>query len=259
MSKQIEIFLSGLVVAHNEEEAIEDALKSLDFCDEVVVLLDKCTDNTKKIAKKYTNNIIEGSWEIEGERRAVAINACKGKWIFECDADERVEKPLAQAILEKIKTSPNGYVNIPVQNYVGDHYIEHGWAGSFGTSRAKKLFSKGAKIWGMERVHPAITLNGKEMEFDRTFAKGEGLTHLVDKDINDMINRMQRYSDAIAKDWRDKNHMPKFSNSLRRAFTRFYKSYFARKGYKEGRYGFLIALMAFLMIIFTHIKAELER
>ena len=45
---------------------------------------------------------------------------------------------------------------------------------------------------------------------------------------------------------------------IRKAITRFLKCYFSRKGYKEGRWGFLIALMAALFLIFSYFKASLE-
>ncbi len=245
--------ISGLVVAHNEEDMIEDALKSLNFCDEIIVVLDKCTDNTKKIAQKYTSNIIEGSWELEGERRNLGINKCTNKWVLELDGDERISPELKTAIIQHIKTAPDGYVLLPIHNYVGNRWIKYGWAGSFGTSKAKKLFTKGAKIWGDQRAHPALTLNGKETEIINA-----GIVHLVDKDINDMIDRLKRYSDWVAADMRDSGKIIPLKTAVRKGLTRFYKSYYARKGYKEGKYGFLLALMACLFPILSTLKASLE-
>ena len=46
--------LSALVVVHNEEAQLADCLKCLAFADEIVVLLDKCTDQSKIIASKFT-------------------------------------------------------------------------------------------------------------------------------------------------------------------------------------------------------------
>lgn len=249
----METKISGLVVAHNEEEMIEEALRSLDFCDEIVVVLDKCTDNTKKIASKYTKEIIEGSWEIEGERRNLGIERCKHKWVLELDADERVSPELREAIVKHIQTAPDGYVLLPIHNYVGKRWVKHGWAGSFGTTKAKKLFTQGAKIWGQQRAHPALTLNGEAMEITTG-----GIIHLVDKDINDMIDRLKRYSDWVAADMRESGNIMSLKKAVRKGLTRFYKSYLARKGYKEGKYGFLLALMACLFPILSALKAHLE-
>ena len=195
---------------------------------------------------------------MEGERRGEGISACTHTWVLEVDADERVTPYLQKAIQKHLQTAPEGYINIPVQNHIGKRYVQHGWAGSFGTTRAKKLFTKGAKVWGMQRVHPAITLAGQAQELEGDFKEGEGLTHLVDKDINDMIDRLQRYSDDMAKDWVAKGYRPKFRTTLRKALTRFYKSYLARKGYKEGALGFLLAICAALLPVLSHLKMDEE-
>ena len=51
--------LSALIIARNEEKKIELTLKSLSFVDEIVVILDRSIDDTKKIASKYTKKIYE--------------------------------------------------------------------------------------------------------------------------------------------------------------------------------------------------------
>jgi len=47
--------------------------------------------------------------------------------------------------------------------------------------------------------------------------------------------------------------------NVRRIFSRFWKCYVARKGYREGPWGLLIALMAGLYPILSHLKARLEQ
>ena len=247
------VFISGLIVAHNEEQKIEDALKSLNFCDEIVVVLDNCTDGTEGICKKFTGQILKGSWPIEGERRAVGIEACKGKWIVELDADERVSDPLKRELQHTLKDAPDGYFQTPIDNYVGGRLVKHGWAGSFGTTRTKKVFSKGSKVWGMDRVHPKLELKGQEMELFNP------IVHLVDDDIDDMIDRLQRYSTAMAKDMRDRHEpAPHPLKTFRKMLTRFYKSYLGRKGYKEGRMGFFLAIVTAMMPLMVHVKRAYE-
>ena len=69
--------ISVLLVVHNEEKQISDCLEKLGFSDEIVVILDKCTDNTLNIVKKFTKKFYIGSWDIEGERRNFGITKCK--------------------------------------------------------------------------------------------------------------------------------------------------------------------------------------
>jgi len=54
--------LSALVVAHNEAAQLAECLSRLKFADEIVVVLDRCTDRSRDIARDFTDNIIEGAW-----------------------------------------------------------------------------------------------------------------------------------------------------------------------------------------------------
>jgi hypothetical protein len=131
--------------------------------------------------------------------------------------------------------------------------VRFGWGASFGKGSYVGLFRKGAKIWGQDRVHPKLqlSLNGGPVLTNR-------LDHYVDRDLTDMINRLNRYTSARAADLRDSGDIGKFSTNVRRIFTRFYKCYVSRRGYREGGYGFIIALCASLYPILSYLKARLD-
>ncbi len=156
------IKLSAVIPVHNEETQLAECLECLKFADEIVVLLDKCTDRSGDIAQKFTDRVIEGDWEIEGERRNAAIEACRGKWIFEIDADERVPEALADEIQETIRTTDKDIFDIPVENFIGGRLIRHGWMAAMGTTATPRLFRKGVKRWGTERVHPHLHVTGRQ-------------------------------------------------------------------------------------------------
>src|ERR1051325_2938201 len=90
--------LSALVVARNEAAQLAECLTALTFADELVVVLDRCEDASARIARGFTDRIVEGAWEREGPRRNAGIAACRGEWILEIDADERVGPALAAEI-----------------------------------------------------------------------------------------------------------------------------------------------------------------
>ena len=245
--------LSALVVVHNEEDQLADCLSKLSFADEIVVVLDRCTDRSKKIAQDFQVYIVEGSWPLEGERRNTGIENCTGQWILEVDADERVLPPLAEEIGRIIEDSPYAIHAIPVVNYVGNRPILYGWGASFGVSSVPRLFRKGHKKWGSQRVHPALEIKGQQGP-----PLENPLHHYVDQDISDMIRRFDRYTTARALDLRDSDNIGTFRANLRRLFHRFWKCFVSRKGYREKEYGFLIALMAGLYPIISYLKARLD-
>jgi glycosyltransferase involved in cell wall biosynthesis len=243
--------LSALVVARNEEARLPDCLSTLTFADEIVVVLDRTTDRSAEIARRFRARVIEGSWDIEGARRNTGIEACAGEWILEVDADEHVPPALAEEIRRVIAASRFARHLIPVDNYVGRRLVRYGWGAGFGKSAAYALYRKGTKSWGADRVHPALTFTGEA---------GPGLAarldHYVDRDISDMMKRLDRYSTAKAADLVAKGDIGTFGHNVRRIFSRFLKCYVSRKGYREGRYGFLVALMAGLFPLMSHLKAR---
>ncbi len=248
-----QIRLSALVVAHNEEDRLNACLERLAFADEIVVVLDKCTDNSKAVAEKYTDRLLEGSWEIEGDRRNEGLASCRGDWILEVDCDEWATDELAREVRLLIETTTFDWHEVPIDNYIGKRLVRYGWGGSFGTSSVPRLSRKGVKIWGRQSVHPGLIWNG---------TKGPrlqgALIHYVDRNISDTIRRLDSYTTAKARDLRASGNIGSTANNVRRLFSRFFKCYVLRKGYREGGYGLLIALCAGLYPLLSHLKAKLE-
>jgi len=247
--------LSAVIVAHNEEAQLADCLAALAFADEIVVLLDRCTDRSREIAARYTGRIIEGAWPREAARRGTAVAACIGDWIVEADADERITPELAAEIRAVIATSPASWHLVPVDNYVGDRLVRWGWGAFFGRTAHAALYRNGVKSWQDDRVlHASVDLAGPQGR------RLEGrIVHYVDRSISDMIQRLDRYSSLRAIDLRRSGDIGTYRANLRRIATRFWKCYVSRKGYREGHYGFLVALCAALYPILSYLKARHEK
>jgi hypothetical protein len=161
---------------------------------------------------------------------------------------------LAAEITKVAATSTADRHLIPVDNFIGAHLVRYGWGAAFGKGAYVGLFRKGAKQWGNERVHPKLVLTG--VAGDRLQSS---LKHYVDRNIGEMIARLDRYSTLRARDLRESGiENERFGKNISRIFGRFYKCYWRRKGYREGKWGFLIALMAGLYPILSYLKAVLE-
>src|SRR5579862_3914484 len=171
--------LSALVVARNEEAQLGACLESLRFADEIVVVLDRSTDRSAEIARQFGARLVEGAWELEGPRRNAGLDACRGEWILEVDADERVTPALATEIRAVLAEPAGEIFLVPIANYVGAKLIRYGWGAYNGVSAKPILFRAGAKRWGEGRVHPRVTL-------PRTHGTLRySMNHFVDRDIGD--------------------------------------------------------------------------
>ncbi|NQV56350.1 MAG: glycosyltransferase family 2 protein [Rhodospirillales bacterium] len=245
--------LSAVVSIKDEEERLAACLDHLRFADEIVVVLDRCTDGSKAIAEGYNAKIVEGGWALEGDRRNAAIDACSGDWILEVDADEHVPEDLAREIRRTIDTTSFDWHEILVDNYIGGRLVRHGWGASYGKAAYPGLFRCGVKRWGRQRVHPRLQWSGPK----GPMLEGR-INHYVDRNISDMIKRLDNYSSARAKDMREAGERRGMAGDVRRIFSRFLKCYIGRKGYREGGYGLLIAMFAGLYPIISNIKSRLE-
>ena len=240
--------LSALVVARDEAAQLDACLDRLAFADEIVVVLDRSSDASAAIAQARGARLVEGAWEREGERRNAGIDACRGAWILEIDADERVPPALAAEIRTAIAEPGGGYFLVPIANHIGDRLVRYGWGAYNGVARKPILFRVGAKRWGAGRVHPKIALTGPER------ALTHSLDHYVDRDVSDMIRRLNRYTDLAALDAQERGETPRLWPALRRIFSRGWKSYVARRGFREGAWGMALALFSALYPLLIYLK-----
>lgn len=245
--------LSVYIPVYNEERNLDECLKTLPFADEIIVLLDKCTDRSKDMALSHNAKIVEGKWASETIRRNTGIDACTGDWILEIDADERVSPELGAEICRVIETSQYQLHCIPMDNYIGETLVRYGWGAYIGVSQKVLLFRKGAKEYTTKAqlVHPTVQFNG-------TFGPvlKNHLTHYMDKNLSDTIRRFDSYTTARAKELMMTGNLETFGRNVPRLFSRFYKAYIRRHGYKEGALGFFIAILAGLYPMVSYIKAK---
>ena len=246
--------LSALIIARNEENKIEYTLKSLNFVDEIVVILDRSIDKTKKIASKYTKKIYEGSWESEGKRRNFGISKCSSKWIFEIDADELIKKPLEKEIIKKLKFNNCDFYYVPMSNYIGNKKITKGWMACLAPDGKFCLFRKGKKIWIDGSVHPQYQINGKK---GGTFVNS--LNHYLSKDISDLLSKFNRNTSLYANDLRKKRESLNKLTSVRKIFSRFIKSFITRRGFELGGIGVLIGILCAIYPYVSAIKCREDK
>ena len=246
--------LSILVVVHNEERRLAECLATARFADEIVVVLDRCTDRSAEIARDHGARLVEGGWPIEGDRRNAGLAACTGDWVLELDADERVTPELAAEIRRRLATALSCRLAIRFDNRIGGRPVRHGWGAYNGVAQKDCLFPRGTKTWGRERVHPSLVW--AEAVGDRRDVLDERLVHHVYADIADMVAKLNRYSTLAAEDAVEAGRVLPLPANLRRIPSRFWKSYVGRGGWREGDLGLALGLFSALYPILTCLKAR---
>ena len=243
--------ISALIVARNEEKKIEKCLSSLNFVDEIVIVLDRSTDKTLNICKRFSNKIFSGKWICEGKRRNFGIEKCSSEWIFEIDADEIITKRLAKEVKKKIKLNKYDYFYVPLLNHVYSKPVKYGWMSCLAPDGKFCFFKKKNKLWHEGLVHPSYSLKGNKGPMFNNY-----INHFMSNDISELLSRFNRNSSLHAIELKNANKNLKKYFSFRKVFSRFIKSFFLRKGYKEGQLGLIVSILNSIYPIVSAIKSK---
>src|SRR3989344_3751826 len=94
---------SAVVLTRNEEKNILECLKSLDFCDEILIIDDNSQDQTIKITEGLNDKRIKVyQRKLDNDfsaQRNFALEKARNDYVLFVDADERVEDKLKGEIL----------------------------------------------------------------------------------------------------------------------------------------------------------------
>ena len=235
--------LSVAIITHNEEKNIRDALESVKWADEIVVVDSGSTDKTQEICREYTDKIYSFEWHGFSEQKNRAVSFTTQPWVFVLDADERVTVELKDEILNitKDKSSKDGYY-LPRKNYFARRWIKHGgWWPDY----TLRLFRREKGLFEAREVHESIKVIGS------TGYLKNPIEHYTYKDIDDYLKRMQTYSTLAAKELFKKRCRGSILDIIFRPPATFFKMFFLQLGILDGIYGIILA---YLYSVYTYKK-----
>lgn len=244
--------LSALVCVQNQDAQLNACLRKLSFCDEVVVVADRCTDRSQEIARRHGAVVIDGIFPMESQRRQAGVEACTGEWILEIDPDELVDAALAWEIRFVLQTRRNGgdWYDLPIDNYVGETLVRDGWAGGLSDRAEPRLYKRGLKAWQPGRVNAPAALSGQS----GGALKG-AIRRSVGRDVGGLVERLNRMAALAAEDLADAGGKPALAGGALRGFGAFLAAYVARGGWREGRLGLLVAVLTGLYPLLAQLRA----
>lgn len=238
--------LSVVISAFNEQNMIEDCLKSVkDLADEIIFIDNTSSDNTVNIAKKYTDKIyIKVNNPVNlNKNKNFGFSKASSDWILSLDADERVSTELAKEIKSAIlKKEINGY-EIPRKNIIFGKWIKHSiWWPDYNL----RLFRKGEGQFPQKHVHEKLEVAGIVGKLENP------LTHFNYQTVSQYLNKLNNsYTESEAENFilEDKNIY--WYDAIRWPVNDFLKTFFASKGYLDGFHGLVLSLLqSFYALIF---------
>lgn len=255
--------LSALLLVKNEQEMLDDCLKSLDFADEIVVLDQNSHDKTVEIAAKYTKRIYQTSETNFAKNREYLLSLAKGDWIMYLDADERLTMETIEKIRKIIATDQDVsafyserkttafmpgvkriasedqdttafrpcVVYFPRKNYILGKWLRHGgWWPDF----TPRLFRKN-KLLGWEgAVHESPKIEGQALYLSSP------IIHLSARSISQMFAKSINWAEVEANLYLTKGGT-KVSEAriIKTMIVEFLRRYIFKLGILDGYVGLI--------------------
>jgi glycosyltransferase involved in cell wall biosynthesis len=228
--------LSACIITYNEADRIEACLRSLSFCDEVVVVDSHSTDGTRELVTALGARVIERDWPGYRTQKQFAVDAASNDWVLCVDADERVSEQLrAEIVALRGAGFPDaaGWSVPRITDYFG-RFLRHGNAYP---DRLVRLFDRRRGGWHGYEIHENTRIAG-------TVLRVHGhLEHYSYRSLTDHLNRMQRYADLMAQALYARGRRCGLVPVLVNPQWRFIRGYFLRLGFLDGWRGLVFALI----------------
>lgn len=229
----MDIKLTAVILAKNEEKNIQNCLESVKFCDEILVIDDNSSDKTVDISRKMGAKVFNHSLDNDfAGQRNFALRQAQGQWVLFVDSDEIVSPSLRKEINNLQFTIYNGFF-IKRKDYWQGKEIKYGETGNI---KILRLAKREAGNW-IRPVHEIWQVKG------RTGTLKNSIFHYPHPTLRESISEINQYSTLHAE---ENLKQGKKSSLLKIIFWpkgKFVYNWIFRMGFLDGMAGFMIALM----------------
>ncbi len=242
--------VSAIIPTFNEVNNIEEAIKSVNFADEIIVVDSFSTDNTIQIAEKMGARVLQHEYIHSAAQKNWTIPQASHEWIFILDADERVSEELKD---EVIATLSQKYIAeegfwIKRRNHFMEKEIKYsGWQ----RDKVIRLFRRDTCRYGNKHVHEEIETDGTVGMLKNT------LTHYTFKSMEHFTRKMNQYAKWKAEELHAKGKTASVLEFIFKPPFRFFKNYVLDLGFLDGKRGMIISgLNAYTIFLrYAHLHA----
>ena len=244
--------ISACIISYNEENKIEDCLKSLEgIVDEIIVVDSLSTDKTKEIVKKYTDKIYDQKFLGHVEQKNLAVEKAKFDWILSLDCDERLTEELKKSILkikDNIETA-DAYRMARKTFYVY-RWLNHCWYPDTKT----RLFNKASARWAGINPHDHVEVKGTNIK-----TLNGDLLHYSFNSISEHIQTLDLFTEIGADEIIRRNKKVSIISPWTHGLWTFLKLYFIKRGFMDGYAGLVVAVLSGMHAFVKYNKVLFKR
>lgn len=229
--------ISAVLIVKNEAHHLRECLDTLTWADEIVVLDAGSQDETCAIAREYTDNVsVNTDWQGFGVQRQRAEALASHEWILMVDADERITPALQKSIQEAVQGGPAVF-SLGRLSWCFGRFIRHsGWYPDW----VARLYPKGQASYNAALVHEKLVvpdgLAVKRLSGD--------LLHYTYRDLRHYLEKSAHYAQAWSEQRATQGKTATLASGFTHGLACFVKMYLLKAGFKDGKQGFLLALLS---------------
>jgi (heptosyl)LPS beta-1,4-glucosyltransferase len=225
--------VSVTIITRNERDNIAEALASVRWADERIVVDAESTDDTAAIAQDAGARVVVRPWPGYGTQKNYAAGLARNDWILSIDADERVTPELAASIQAALaaEPAPAGYRVARIAHYLGR------WIRStdFYPYYQLRLYDRRRAAWNVKRVHERV-----ECEGPVGLLRGP-LQHFPYRDVSHHLATIDKYTALAAQQLFDDGRRAHYADLLLHPPAAFLRNYLLRLGIRDGFPGLVIS------------------
>ena len=231
--------ISGCVISYQEVDRIADCVRSLAFCDEVVVVDSGSRDGTRELAAELGARVVTNApFPGHREQKQFAIEQARHDWVFCLDADERATPALQQRVRDLLAGGLQGAAyEMPRSNHYLGRIVR---AGLFWPDRKIRLFDRRRARWGGTNPHDRV-----EVAAGAVVTRLEApIEHLSYRDFRHHLRTIDSFTAIAARALCAEGRRTNPFDLLVRPPAVFVKSLLLKRGFLDGWRGLVIAAMA---------------
>lgn len=244
--------LSVTVITKDEAVRIADALQSVSWADEIIVVDAGSRDETVAIAGRYASRVVVRAWQGYGDQKNFAAGLASHDWILSLDADERVTPALAHEIARVLESPPReaGFRIPRVTRHLGRWIRSTDWY----PDRQLRLYDRRRARWDDRPVHESLVVDGPVGRL-----QGE-IAHHAYRDLSHHLATIDRYTSLAARRMYDEGRRAGAFDLLVHPPFAFLRNYVLRLGFRDGMPGLIVSLLNAYYVLLKFAKLwELER
>jgi glycosyltransferase involved in cell wall biosynthesis len=238
--------ISAVISAYNEQEMIEDCLKSLqNLTDEIIFVDNSSQDKTVEIAKKYTDKIYvrENDPVMLNKNKNFGFSKASGEWILSVDADERITPALEREIKKAVKDKKVSGFEIPRKNIIFGKWIRNSiWWPDYNL----RLFKKSKGKFPEKHVHEKLEVKGPVVKLENP------MVHQNYRSVSQFLQKLDKtYTESETENFLKEGKSIYWYDAIRWPLNDFVKTFFFQKGYRDGTHGLVLSIFqAFYTFVF---------